>query len=72
MEESDRVATYAGGGWWQARVAESMHNHDKWCILNAAQHGVPQNRARLWVVGLRWGCLAARVTPPCPTPSPNN
>ena len=58
MVESDRVATYAGGKWWQARVAEleAMDYHAKWSILNAAQHGVPQNRPRLWVVGLRWDC----------------
>ena len=55
MEESDRVATYAGGAWWQARVLEleAMHYNVTWGILNAAHHGVPQNRPRLWVVGLR-------------------
>ena len=58
MEESDGVATYAGGKWWQARVAEleAMGYHVKWCILNAAQRGVPQNRPRLLAVGLRWDC----------------
>ena len=70
MEESDRVATYAGGAWWQARVKEleAMQYHITWGILNAAHHGVPQNRPRLWVVGLRWdspGQPASR----CPNPS---
>ena len=55
MEESDRVATYAGGAWWRDRVLEleAMQYHVTWSILNAAQHGVPQNRPRLWVVGIR-------------------
>ncbi|MFM7989622.1 MAG: DNA cytosine methyltransferase, partial [Candidatus Fonsibacter sp.] len=53
-----RVATYVGGAWWQARVAEleSMDYHVQWSILNAAHHGVPQNRPRLWVVGIRKDC----------------
>ena len=48
MEESDRVATYERGIWWQSRVAEleSMQYHVKWNILNAAHHGVPQEPAQ--------------------------
>ena len=49
------MATYAGGAWWRDRVLEleAMQYHVTWSILNAAQHGVPQNRPRLWVVGIR-------------------
>ena len=55
MEESDRVATYQGGQWWRARVAElqDMGYQMQWSILNAKHHGVPQNKPRLWVVGIR-------------------
>ena len=55
MEESDRVATYPGGHWWRARVEElqGMGYRVQWGILNAKHHGIPQNRPRLWAVGIR-------------------
>ena len=42
-EESDRVATYKAGRWWQARAEElqNMGYHVHWSILNARHHGVP-------------------------------
>ena len=72
MEESDRVATYERGIWWQSRVAEleSMQYHVKWSILNAAHHGVPQNRPRLWVVGLRHDCPGRPDSFTMPEPLP--
>ena len=41
LEESDKIPTYQQGRWWRRRVEDAL------------QHGVPQNRLRLWVVGLR-------------------
>ena len=55
MEESDRVAAYKAGKWWQARVAELQLIGYKvwWSILNAKHHGVPHNKPRLWAAGIR-------------------
>ena len=49
MDESERVAAYKAGKWWQARVEELQHMGYKvwWSILNAKHHGVPHNRPRL-------------------------
>ena len=74
MDESDRVATYARGNWWQARAEEleTTQYHVKWCILNAAQLGAPQNRPRLWAVGLRWDCPGRPGDFTMPNPSPRS
>ena len=72
MEESDRVATYAGGKWWQAKVAEleAMGYHVKWCILSAAQHGVPRTGLGCGWSGSERIALGNRPASACRTPYP--
>ena len=55
------MPTYQQGRWWRRRaeclVAYGYRVH--WAVDNAAQRGVPQNRPRLWVVGLRKDTVCA-------------
>ena len=49
------MPSYQQGRWWQRRTEElAAHGYRlHWAIYNASQHGVPQNRPRLWAVGIR-------------------
>eukprot|EP00974_Lingulodinium_polyedra_P055645 5351961-Lingulodinium_polyedra.AAC.1 len=55
MEESDRVVSYLKSDWRARWVSElrALHYHVVWQIVNAKHHGVPQDRPRFWVVGIR-------------------
>jgi len=55
LEESDKVPNYQQGRWWQRGVEElAAHGYRvHWAIYNDSKHGVPQNRPRLWAVGIR-------------------
>lgn len=49
------VTTHDGGKTWKKmqQVFEELGYDFYWCILNAKNYGIPQNRERLFVVGLR-------------------
>ena len=55
LEESDKVPSYQQGRRWRRKVeklaARGYRAH--WANYNASQHGLPQNRPRLWAVGIK-------------------
>ena len=55
LEKSDNVPNYQQGRWWQRRTEElAAHGYRMhWAVYNASQHGIPQNRPRLWAVGIK-------------------
>ncbi|MFM7982313.1 MAG: DNA cytosine methyltransferase, partial [Candidatus Fonsibacter sp.] len=55
LDESDKVPSYQQGRWWRHRVEEltAYGYRVHWAIYNASQHGLPQNRPRLWAVGIK-------------------
>ena len=68
------MATYRAGRWWQARVGglQAMGYRIQRTILNTNKHhGDPQNRPRLWVVGIRKATLADGKAFGMPGPLPD-
>jgi site-specific DNA-cytosine methylase len=61
LEESDMLPSFQGGGWWRGQVPrmKGWGYEVSLEVYNAKLHGVPQNRPRLWVVGLRVDALGA-------------
>ena len=73
LEESDRLVTYQSGRWWASRVDQlrAWGYEVHWAVLDAKEHGVPQNRARLWMVAIRRDapCIGERFVMPEPHPT---